>query len=389
MEKRLVNVARAILDIETPEKDFRIEPSQGMLRLDDNSNSSGPSPKVYEAVNSLMRNWPLNWQIDRDNGRLAAAISEYVSLPKSSIRCFENIQRTLDYIGRTYLESGTEVLIDSFPEYPLDRIAAATGAETSYVSHVNPFEPSIEGLINCIKPRTRLIYIGNPNGITGGMYSEAEIVFLLAYAERTMVVINEEYFEYSGCSVADLTMRFPNLMVIRSFARAFGLAALGAAYLLSDPENLEFIDRISDGDNLNGLQVAAALAALDDMAYVKSYADIVEQSKRIISNNLPEIGYEFFVTPANFVILKVANSELMAENLRAENILVRDLSDSEMDGYLRIALGNLRQTDQLLISLGKLADKAATGYNRNRYSNMSGRQAVARREIAITAQRAF
>jgi histidinol-phosphate aminotransferase len=389
MEKRLVNVARAILDIETPQRDYRIEPSQGMLKLDDNGNSSGPSPKVYEAVNSLMRNWPLEWQTDRDNSRLISAISEYVSLPKASIRCFDNIQRTLEYIGRTYLENGTEVLIDSYPEYPIDRIASATGAETNYVSHVNPFEPSIEGLINCIKPRTRLIYIGNPNGITGGMYSESEIVFLLAYAERAMVVINEEYFEYSGCSVADLTMRFPNLMVIRSFSKAFGLAALGAAYLLSDPENLEFIDRLSDGDDLNGLQVAAALAALDDMAYVKSYADIVEQSKRIISNNLPEIGYEFFVTPANFIVLKVANSELIAENLRAENILVRDLSDSEMDGYLRISIGTLRQTDQLLISLGKLADKAATGYNRNRFSNLSGRQSVERRAIPVMVQRAY
>ena len=373
MEKRLVNVARAILDIDTPQKEFRIEPAKGMLKLDDNTNLSGPSPKVFEAINGLMRNWPMNWQSENDENRLLSAISEYVALPKATIRCFDNVQRTLEYIGRTYLENGTEVLIDSSSEYPLDRIAAGTGAETSYVSHVNPFEPSIEGLINCIKPRTRLIYIGNPNGITGGMYSEAELIFLLAYAERAMVVVNEEYFEYSRCSIADLTMRFPNLMVIRSFSRAFGLGALGLAFLLSDPENLEFIDRLSDGDNLNRIQISASLAALDDIAYVKSFVDIVEQSKRVISSNLPEIGYEFFITPANFFILKVTNSELLAENLLTDNIKVKDLSDSEMDGYLRITVGTIRQTDQLLVSLSKLADKAATGYNRNRFVSINNR----------------
>ena len=382
MEKKLVSVARAILDIEPIEKSRALTAAAGTMKFAANEGLIGPSPKVHEALIGLIREWQPGRQDGNKERKLKAKLSEYVSLPQDAISCFENSRRALDYICRTYLEPGTEALICGAAENNLEIIASSLGAEVTQAHFETPFEPSIETLINLIRPRTKAIFIDNPDGISGGMFTEAELVFLLAYAERTMVVVNEEYFEFSGCSVSDLVPRFPNLIVLRSFSRGFCLSELGLAYILSDPENLEFINRSSRDDSPSMVLLTAALAALDDMAFTKSYTALIEESKKILADSLPEIGYEFQIAPANFLLLKVSNVDLAMELLNTENIATKDLTAFDMPGLIRITLGNIRYADQLLMALSRNAEKIATGFNRNRGENSTNRLATHNREMA-------
>jgi histidinol-phosphate aminotransferase len=385
MQKRLVRVAEPVLDLEAGSTVNRRYPRltdlrSAVLKLDRNEMTTAPSPKVIEALHKAIATRPLNLYPDSDAEDLRIKISEYVALSPDYISCFGADDMALDNIVRTYLDRDTEIIVNSSHFSHIRHAAATVGARVVDVYHDDPFKPEIESLIDKVGPRTRMIYISNPDDSSGAMFGDAEIVFLLAYAERIMVVVDEAYFEYSGVSVAELTRRFSNLAVVRSFSKAFGLAALKASYVISDPDNLDFIGRIRHAESIGMPDQVAATAALDDLDHTRGYRAEIGRSKEILRASLPQLGYEFSVSPANFLLLKVSYPAEAAEALQQEGILVQSLDRiNRLEDYLRITIGTPDQMDRLLLALGRIADRFATAFNRNRL--------IARADTAIRKNR--
>jgi histidinol-phosphate aminotransferase len=371
MQKKLVRVAAPVLDMESGTMVSKRYPRltdlrSAVLKLDRNEMTTAPSPRVIEALHKAIATRPLNLYPDSDAEDLRIKISEYVSLSPDHISCFGGDDIALDSIARTFLDKDTEIIVNSSDFSRIRHAAAAVGARLIDAYHDDPFRLAIESLIDKIGPRTRMIYISNPDDSSGAVFSEAEIVFLLAYAERIMVLIDEAYFEYCGVTVAELTKRFSNLMVVRTFSKAFGLAALKAAYVISDPENLEFIARIKPAESMGVPDQMAAMAALDDLDYTRGYVAETEGSKESLSKGLSQAGYEFSISPANFLLLKVSYPAEAAEALQQEGILVQNLSGiARLQDFLRITIGTPDQMDRLLQILGRMADRFATGLRRN------------------------
>ena len=154
-------------------------------------------------------------------------------------------------------------------------------------------------------------------------------------------------------------------------------------YIITDSDNLSFIDRIGSDINKGLLSKVAALAALDDQSSMREYVDAVEESRKMLWQSLPESGYEFHLASANYFLLKVSDSGRAAKLLLADGILIKRLGAKErLDGYLRITLGTPAQTDRLLLSLSKHASRLATGFNRNRIPETVDRVAVRVKEVA-------
>jgi histidinol-phosphate aminotransferase len=372
MLKKYVRVANAVLDLDPFELgEVSIKKDQFDIS---NESSRGPSPKAIEAVKRFLDKRPLSWYPDSEATELNNKISEYTKMPVEYIGCYPGTGAALDYLCRTFLEPGTEMMV-SGPVFRQKLIAArTTGASVIEIRHEDPFSPEIEPVIDNIGKRTRLLYIGNPSDSIGSFFTEAELVFLLAYAEQTMVVVDESYFEFSGLSAVDLVKKFPNLAVIRSFSHAFGLAALKAGYIITDPENLNYINRLRSGDDVDAVARIAAEAVLDDTGFMLDYVEAVNQSKKIVSASLPEIGYEFYVAPANFIILKVSDSSVAVDLMKNNGVKVRDLSDiRQMRDHIRITIGDPETTDRLLLLLSRMAEKLATGFNRNKPVKSSSR----------------
>ncbi len=385
MEKRLVRINQVAMDIEKPPQTCPgILPIPGLLKLDENENTVGPSLKISEAIGEHIRSRPLNWHgAGISEIKLKEKLSTHLALPREAISCFNGSMAALECIARTYLEPGVEILIDTPCDEMVVAMAQSTGARVTRAIHGDPLEPQVETLVNYINPKTKIIFLSNPNELCGATYNESEIVFLLAYAERIMVVVQEEFVEFSGVSIADLAMRFPNLVVIRSFSNAFGLASLEAAYIVTDPENLEYIERLKFSNGLSGFAGSAACVALEDLSSLKAYIHSVEQSKKIILSNLPQTGYRFRLNPGNFLLLHVSDCSEAIRLLEEERVIVRDLSSSEkFEGYLRITLGTPAQTEMLLLALGRLAEKLATGMNRGFAEKTVNRPARRLREMA-------
>lgn len=388
MQKRLVRIANAVLDLEPfePEKagchDGDIDPSA--LRLNNNESTIGPSPEVISAIKNFPDRELLSRYPDPEAARLKNSIAEYSGMPTEYIGCYPGTGLSLENILRAYLEPGTEMLISG--PVPADRLIAARSAGSSIVeaNFDNPFSPSLEPIIDNIGKRTRILYLGNPSEFVGSYFSEAELVFLLAYAENTMMVVDESYFEFSGFTVADLVRKFPNLSVIRSLSHAFGLVALKAGYIITDPRNLDYINRLSAGTSIDAISQIAAEAALNDQDYMRKYVSIVNSSKELISSNLPEIGYDFYISPANFFILRVSDAKSTCEYMKNNGVHAKDLTEiRQLDGYIRITIGMPEETDRLLLLLSRMAKRFATGFNRNRIKrSLSGSEKNTQSQLA-------
>ena len=360
--KKPVRIARAVMDMApykvSNQKPLFMKQSENPLKLDWNESTISPSPKVAEAIVEATTSYDLNWYPDVEARELRQKLSDYTGLETEYISCFGGSDMALEYIVRTYLESGTTVLM-SAPTYDNFRVyAQSTGATVIQVTYDNPFEPDVSRLLNSISARTRLVYICNPNNPTGAMFSEKEIRTLLEKALECMFVIDEAYFEFCGETAANLVKSFNNIIVARSFSKAFGLAALRIGYVLSDPENLEYIHRIKVGKNVNLLGQIAAIAALEDEQYTLDYVSEINESKEILNEEMEKLGFEFVITPANFMLVKFSNPAKGIEQLENVGIFIRDRSTvPQLEGFVRISIGTLEQTVRLIEALGNMNDQ--------------------------------
>lgn len=361
--KQPVKTARAVMDLApykvSNQKPLFMKQSENPLKLDWNESTISPSPKVAEAIFEATTSYNLNWYPDVEARELRQKLSEYTGLETEFISCFGGSDMALEYIVRTYLESGTTVLM-SAPTYDNFRVfAQSTGATVIQVTYDNPFEPDVSRLLNSISARARLVYICNPNNPTGAMFSKREIRTMLEKAPQCMFVIDEAYFEFCGETAVNLVKSFNNIIVARSFSKAFGLAALRIGYILSDPENLEYIHRIKVGKNVSLLAQIAAMAALEDEQYTLDYISEINDSKEILTEEMAKLGFEFVITPANFMLVKFADPAKGVEQLENNGIFIRDRSTiPQLEGYVRISIGTLEQTVRLIEALAEMRNQA-------------------------------
>jgi histidinol-phosphate aminotransferase len=381
MEKRLVRIAGALLDMmpqatESGIADIGSEPNIARARYD-------VSQAVVNSVNDYLSG--NNRGGIEESGKLRERVAKYVSLPVENARCFSSPETAIETIARTYLEHGAEVVINSPAHKEIAIAAQGTGAKVINIASDSPANPQIETVINHIGPRTRMIFIENPNHVTGAMFSEAEIVFLLAYAESSMVVVDERYFEFSGRTVSDLVKRFPNLMVIRNIAEVHGMGPLCAGYIISDAENLEFVDRIAPSDPNAALAYRAAEAALNDPDCLQRNRVSIERARKLLGQYLPEIGYESISTPTDFLLLKTANMEFALRLFTDSGFRAEPINGIEnLTNFVRVELGLPESAETLLMELSLAAGHLATGYNRNVGPSTTDRLAALKKQaVAI------
>ena len=361
MEKHYAKVAPHVLDLPEPEQDlqealFSLD-EDTLLKLDRNEATVSPSPGVIKTLVRTLESGSLNRQADWRARALRRKLALYTGSNFDSISCFANSITALEAIARTYLHAGVEAAAAWPAQTLIARCAAGTEAKIKSIRMADPYEWNLEEITSAITPRTRLIYFANPNEITGAHLTEAELVFLLSYAENAMVVIDEPYFEFCGITMADLVPRFLNLAVIRSFSKAFAMAGINSAYLLTDPGNLKFINRIAMGKEPGALAQIAAQAALEDTGYTAAYVQQIHESKKMLFETLPRLGYDFRITLANYFVLRVQNPDRLLSTLAKNNIFIKSLSDIErFENHVRITIGTPSQTGILLDILGRVAE---------------------------------
>jgi histidinol-phosphate aminotransferase len=204
----------------------------------------------------------------------------------------------------------------------------------------------IERIVNLINKDIRLIAIGNPNNPTGSFICLKDIERILkrALENWVMVYIDEAYFEFSKITAAEFIDAYPNLVITRTFSKAFGLASLRIGYILSSSKNINELMKVRGPYDINMPAVVAAEATLGDLDSVNSYVEeIMDEAKPMVEKYFKDNGITYFASRANFILFKVGDSSFVADKLMKSGFLARPREGEGIEGTIRVTIGTVEQ----------------------------------------------
>jgi histidinol-phosphate aminotransferase len=308
------------------------------LRLDFNENTLAASPKVIERLKQTTAEGLTKYPEREGVERIAAA---HFGLQTDQVVLTNGVDEAIHLLCAAFLEEEDEALIQT-PTFFMYEVSA--GMMTAHVKKVQadaslefPYERFLAG----ITPRTKLIMVASPNNPTGAVVSREHLLGICAAAPQAVVMVDEAYFHFFGETVMEDVGRVPNLIVARTFSKAYGLANLRIGMLAGNAELMKYVRKVSSPYNVNGVALDCLPVALADDAYVQWYAEQVHAGRALMMDGLRALGVDFFPSHANFLLMKIGakHAELVTA-MRAHGVLLRDRStDPGCDGFVRITIG--------------------------------------------------
>ncbi|MEK7482663.1 MAG: aminotransferase class I/II-fold pyridoxal phosphate-dependent enzyme [Patescibacteria group bacterium] len=327
------------------------------LLLDFNERTVEPGLKVKEALKDFVEQGRL--RVYPEYGDLEEKIALYAGVENNQAIATNGADQAIDIICRSHLGEGDKVIIPSpsFPMYGQSALCqAAVILEPPYKQDGSfPIDEVLEMLNK--EGRVRLVILCNPNNPLGATIKlEAlEKILQLAQEKEIAVLHDEAYFEFSGLTAKNLIVKYDNLYIVRTFAKAFGLVATRIGYALSQEANLRELLKIRGPYDVNMFAKTAVLAALSDTGYVADYvSEVMGKAKPRLEKFLAGKGIFFFPSSANFLFLPMRDAKGAAEALRQQNILVRPKKGPENQEGLRISIGEEKDIAKLISAFDSL-----------------------------------
>jgi histidinol-phosphate aminotransferase len=329
------------------------------FKLDWNETTIPPSPRVKEALLAYLNNGSkLEWYPEMHYKTLFERIADYVGCQASQVLVTNGSDDALDLICQSYLDASDNV-ISPVPTYNhFLQFAERTGATVKRVVGKNPLVPSLKEVCKEVDENTKIIYLANPNNPTGNLYSPAEVLQLALKHPHCLIVSDEAYFEFAGISCAKLAEEVDNIVTTRSFSKCFGLAGLRIGYLVASDAVIANLRRVHNPKSVNMLAQIAAIAALEDLPYYKSYIRSVKRSSSLVESWCREHDLACWPTYANFILIRFDDATYMSRKLAEVGVHVRDRS-KQLPGVLRLGLGTEEQTREVLSRMDKILNQPA------------------------------
>lgn len=315
------------------------------LRLDFNENTLAPSPRVQTVLQDIaadsLTKYPEREHVER-------IVAQHFELPPESVLLTNGVDEALHLACETYLEPQDEVIVvtPTFSMYAL--YAEMTGATVRSIQADNNLQFPYEQVRDAINPSTRLIMIASPNNPTGAVVESRILLELAASTPQAALLVDEAYYHFHGESVLKETQTVTNLLVARTFSKAYGLAGLRIGLLVGHPDAMRFVRKVSSPYNVNSIALECLPAALADEKYIGWYAEQVRQSRALGEQALTRLKVPYWPSHANFILMKIGSRHKeFVESMRRQGVLVRDRSrDPGCDGCVRITLGTIEHTQR-------------------------------------------
>jgi len=308
------------------------------LRLDFNENTFAASPKVIERLKQTTAEGLTKYPEREGVERIAAA---HFGLQGPQVLLTNGVDEAIHLVCAAFLEEDDEVLICT-PTFFMYEVSA--GMMTAHVKRVQS-DPSLEfpyeRFLAAITPRTKMIMVASPNNPTGAVVSREHLLAICAAAPQAVVMVDEAYYHFFGETLFADVGKVPNLLVARTFSKAYGLANLRIGMLAGNAELVKYVRKVSSPYNVNGVALDCLPVALADDAFVTWYAEQVHAGLARMMDGLRVLGVDFFPSHANFVLMKIgARHAELVKAMRGRGVLLRDRStDPGCDGYVRITIG--------------------------------------------------
>ena len=308
------------------------------LRLDFNENTFAPSPRVLERLRQITAEGLTRYPQREGVERIAAA---HFGLQPNQLLLTNGVDEAIHLVCAAFLEQDDEALI-STPTFFMFEVSARM--MTSHLTRVQAdasLEFPYDRFLTAITPRTKLIIVASPNNPTGAVVSREHLLTICAAAPQAVVMVDEAYYHFFGESLFADVGKVPNLLVARTYSKAYGLANLRIGMLTGNEQLIKYVRKVSSPYNVNGVALDCLPVALADDEYVAWYAEQVNMGRARMMDGLRALGVDYFPSHANFVLMKIGpkHAELVAA-MHARGVLLRDRStDPGCDGYVRITIG--------------------------------------------------
>jgi histidinol-phosphate aminotransferase len=318
------------------------------LLLDFNERTIPPSKIVMRAIEQSVGG--IGPQLYPEYSHLEKRIASYTGVTTSKVMVTNGTDQAIDVIFRSFSDAGSEVIIPepSFAMYA--QYARVNGSKIiSPLYERDTLVFPLQEILDNITPQTALIVICNPNNPTGTLVAIDDIEQIARKAPESIVYVDEAYFEFSGRSASSLIETCPNIIVSRTFSKAFGLAGLRIGYVLADAQYILEMLKVRGPYDVNQLAYLAASAAMTDIADVKKYAkEVMTSAKPLVEGFFTRNKITFYPSAANFILFKPDNAAEVATVLRRHGIAVRMQDKVNIAGSLRVTVGTYSQMEQFI-----------------------------------------
>jgi len=332
----------------------RVEGVTHLVRLASNENALGCSPKAraaYLAAGNDLQRYP-----DGSAAELRAALSRTYNLSPDKIICGSGSEELISLLVRAYAGQGDEVLYSQygFLMYPL--CAKAVGA-TPVAAPEKDFRTDVEAVLKAVTPKTKMLLLANPNNPTGSYLTRDEMKYLCEkLPPNVLLLLDSAYAEFveekdydDGRSLVDA---HPNVVMLRTFSKIYGLAAVRLGWGYCSPEIVGVVNRVRGAFNVNAPAQAAGIAALDDHEFLEKTIKMTRDGRKFLFDQLAHLNIRTWPSVGNFILAEFGDkSEAVRNALKDKGIFIRQMGAYNLPHHLRITVGTADDNQRLIDAL--------------------------------------
>ncbi len=332
-----------------------------IIKLASNENPLGPSPMALQAISESLP--ALALYPDGNGHDLKQALCAHFPVTPQQIILGNGSNDVLELVARTFLGPGTSAVYaqHAFAVYPL--VTQAVGAQGIEVP-AKAFGHDLDAMIAALRPDTRVLFLANPNNPTGTFLPGATLqAALQRIPSQVLVVLDEAYTEYlqpqQRYSSVDWLKSHSNLLISRTFSKAYGLAGLRVGFGMAHAEVIDLLDRVRQPFNVNALALEAAQAALQDHAFLERSCALNRAGLMQLEEGFKRLSLSYIPSVGNFISVRVGDASGVYQALLAQGVIVRPVKAYQMPEYLRVSVGTEAQNRLLLQALDRALHPAS------------------------------
>jgi len=346
-------------------RELKLDPAT-IIKLASNENPRGPSPKALAAIAAAAGD--LTRYPDGNGFALKAALSNRLGVRPEQLVLGNGSNDVLELATQAFLREGDSAVYSqyAFVVYPLATQArGAHGIEVPAKDHAH----DLDAMRAAIMPGTKIVFVANPNNPTGTWLTGAAVEsFIASVPKDVIVVLDEAYNEFLEPSEQSASIKwlpqFPNLIVSRTFSKAYGLAALRIGYGVMDAALADLLNRVRQPFNVNSLAQAAAIAALDDVDYVTESRRLNREGLRQLEAGLEALSIRYVRSHGNFILIDVGDAAAVNLALLRQGIIVRPVANYGLPSFLRVTVGLPAENARFLAALESAISKRPSAESR-------------------------
>lgn len=336
---------------------------EAVVKLASNENPLGMPASAKRAIEQELSG--LGRYPDPGGYALKQVIAKRLDVPASWITLGNGSNDILELVGMALLEPGSNAVYSQYAFVVYRLATQARGAEHIVVP-AKDFGHDLDAMFDAIDHNTRLVFIANPNNPTGTFLSSQAVTEFLervqaSFGNRVTVVLDEAYNEYLSDDIridsVSLVKRFENLVVSRSFSKAYGLAGLRVGFGMAQPSLTDLMARVRQPFNVNSLAQAAAMAAFQDDEFLAQSARINASGKQQLEQAFDRLGLAYVPSYANFVLVQVGDGNAINQELLKRGVIVRPVGGDGLPQWLRISIGLPEENATLIKALSEVLDQ--------------------------------